>query len=81
MRRKRYLPPSPLAHRELVKFDFADPDQNRAAIAYLTDRFDRLAGNKKAFPSEFDRLLAPAEAWARGVYAQSRVEARLGSVR
>jgi hypothetical protein len=71
MRRKRYLPPSPLAHRQLVKFHFADPDQNRAAIAYLTDRFDRLAGNKKAFPSEFDRLLAPAEAWARGVYAKA----------
>jgi hypothetical protein len=71
MRRKRYLPPSPLAHRELVKFDFADPDQNRAVIAYLTNRFDRLARDKKAFPSEFDRLLAPAEAWARAVCAKA----------
>jgi hypothetical protein len=69
VRRKRYLPPSPLAHRELVKLDFANP--NRAAIEYFTDRFDRLARDKKAFPSEFDRLLAPAEAWARGVYAKA----------
>ena len=73
MRRKRYLPPSPLAHRELVKLDFAnpDPEQNRAAIEYFTDRFDRLARDKKAFPSEFDRLLAPAEAWSRKVYAEA----------
>lgn len=71
MRRKRYLPPSPLAHRQLVKFDFADPKQNQAMIEYLTKRLDRLARDKKAFPSEFDRLLAPAEAWARGVYAEA----------
>jgi hypothetical protein len=71
MRRKRYLPPSPLAHRQLVKFDFADPKQNQAMIEYLTKRLDRLARDKKAFPSEFDRLLAPAEAWAREVYAEA----------
>jgi hypothetical protein len=73
MPRKRYLPPSPLAHRELVKLDFANPDleQNRTAIEYFTDRFDRLARDKKAFPSEFDRLLAPAEAWSRAVYAEA----------
>jgi hypothetical protein len=76
MRRKRHLPPSPLAHRELVKLDFAnpDPEQNRAAIEYFTHRFDRLARDKKAFPSEFDRLLAPTEAWARGVYAKAGIE-------
>ena len=73
MRRKRYLPPSPLAPRELVKFDFADPEQSRAAIEYLTDRLDRLARDKRAFPSEFDRLLAPAEAWSRAVYAEAGV--------
>jgi hypothetical protein len=73
MRRKRYLPPSPLAHRQLVNLDFAapDPEQNRVAIEYFTDRFDRLARDKKAFPSEFDRLLASSEAWARGVYAKA----------
>jgi hypothetical protein len=76
MRRKRYLPPSPLAHRKLVKLDFAapDPEQNRAAIEYFTDRFDRLARDKTAFPSEFDRLLAPAEAWAGGVYAKAGIK-------
>jgi hypothetical protein len=71
MRRKRYLPPSPLAPRQLVKFEFADPEQSRAAIEYLRDRLDRLARDKRAFPSEFDRLLAPAEAWARAVYAKA----------
>jgi hypothetical protein len=74
MRRKHNLPPSPLAPRQLVKFDFADPEQNRAAIAYLTDRLDRLARGKRAFPSEFDRLLAPAEAWAAAVYAEAGLE-------
>jgi hypothetical protein len=74
MGRKRYLPPSPLAPRQLVKFDFADPDQSRAAIEYLTDRLDRLARGKKALPSEFDRLLAPAEAWARAVYAEAGIK-------
>jgi hypothetical protein len=71
MGRKRYLPPSPLAPRQLVKFDFADPEQSRAAIEYLTDRLSRLARGKRAFPSEFDRLLAPAEAWSRAVYAEA----------
>ena len=76
MRRKRYLPPSPLAHRELVTLDFAatDPAQNRAAIEHFTTRFDRLTRDRKAFPSEFNRLLAPAEAWARGVYAKAGLE-------
>jgi hypothetical protein len=74
MRRKRYLPPSPLAPRQLVKFDFADPEQGRAAIEYLTDRLSRLARGKRAFPSEFDRLLAPAEAWSRAVSAEAGME-------
>jgi hypothetical protein len=76
MRRKHNLPPSPLAPRQLVKFDFADPEQSRAAIEYLTDRLDRLARGKRAFPSEFDRLLAPAEAWAAAVYAEAGLERR-----
>ncbi len=71
MRRKHNLPPSPLAPRQLVKFDFADPEQSRAAIEYLTDRLSRLARGKREFPSEFDRLLAPAEAWSRAVYAEA----------
>jgi hypothetical protein len=70
MRRKRYLPPSPLAPRQLVKLDVNDP----AAAVYLTDRLDRLARGKRAFPSEFDRLLAPAEAWARAVYAEAVIK-------
>jgi hypothetical protein len=70
MPRKRYLPPSPLAPRQLVKFDFADPEQSLAAVEYLTERLERLARDKRAFPSEFDRLLAPAEAWASAVYAE-----------
>ena len=71
MRRKHNLPPSPLAPRQPVKFDFADPEQSRAAIEYLTDRLSRLARGKREFPSEFDRLLAPAEAWSRAVYAEA----------
>ena len=71
MRRKHNLPPSPLAPRELVKFELADPEQSRAAIEYLTDRLSRLARGKREFPSEFDRLLAPAEAWCRAVYAEA----------
>jgi hypothetical protein len=67
MGRKRYLPPSPLAPRRLVKSDVNDP----AAAAYLTDRLSRLARDKRVFPSEFDRLLAPAEAWSRAVYAEA----------
>jgi hypothetical protein len=76
MRRKHNLPSSPLAPRQLVKFDFADPEQSRAATEYLTDRLDRLARGKRAFPSEFDRLLAPAEAWAAAVYAEAGLEPR-----
>jgi hypothetical protein len=71
MRRKHNLPPSPLAPRQLVKFDFANPEQSRAAIEYLTDRLSRLARDKREFPSEFDRLLAPAETWCREVYAKA----------
>jgi hypothetical protein len=71
MRRKNNLPPSPLAPRQLVKFDFADPEQSLAAVEYLTERLERLARGKRAFPSEFDRLLAPAEAWSRAVYAKA----------
>jgi hypothetical protein len=59
MRRKHNLPPSPLAPRQLVKFDINDP----AAGVYLRDRLSRLARDKRAFPSEFDRLLARVEAW------------------
>ena len=70
MRRKHNLPPSPLAPRQLVKFDLADPGQARASIVYLRDRLSRLARDKQEFPSEFDRLLAPAEAWCRAVYAE-----------
>ena len=38
---------------------------------YLIDRFDRLARDQKEYPSEFDRLIAPAEAWCRAVYAEA----------
>jgi hypothetical protein len=71
MRRKHNLPPSPLAPRRQVRFDLADPEQSHAAAEYLIKRFDRLARDKKEFPSEFDRLLAPAEAWSRAVYAET----------
>lgn len=71
MHRKHNLPPSPLAPRQLVKFDLADPEQARASIVYLRDRLSRLARDKEEFPSEFDRLLAPAEAWCSAVYAEA----------
>jgi hypothetical protein len=71
MRRKDNLPPSPLAPRQQVKFDLTDPEQSHAAAVYLVDRFDRLARDKRKFPSEFDRLIAPAEAWSRAVYAEA----------
>jgi hypothetical protein len=71
MRRKHNLPPSPLAPRQPVKFELADPEQALAAADYLTDRLSRLARDKREFPSEFDRLLAPAEAWCRAVYAEA----------
>jgi hypothetical protein len=74
MRRKHNLPPSPLAPRQLVRFDLADPEQSQRAIEYLTDRLSRLARGKGEFPSEFDRLLAPAEAWCRVVYAEAGME-------
>jgi hypothetical protein len=70
MRCKHNLPPSPLTPRQLVKFNLNDP----AAAIYLTDRLSRLARDKRAFPSEFDRLLAPAEAWCRAVYAEEQLK-------
>ena len=48
-----------------------DPEQCRAAAEYLTNRFDRLARDRESIPSEFDRLIAPAEAWCRAVYAEA----------
>jgi hypothetical protein len=74
MRRKHNLPASPLAPRRQVRFDLTDPGQNSAAAQYLIDRLDRLARGKRGFPSEFDRLLAPAEAWCRAVYAEAGME-------
>lgn len=71
MRRKHNLPPSPLAPRRPVKFDLTDPEQSPAAAEYLRNRLDRLARDKRQFPSEFDRLMAPAEAWSRAVYAEA----------
>jgi hypothetical protein len=71
MRRKHNLPPSPLAPRRPVKFELADPEQARAGAEYLRNRLDRLARDRREFPSEFDRLLAPAEAWCREVYAEA----------
>jgi hypothetical protein len=75
MPRKHNLPPSPLAPRQPVKFDLTDPEQSHAAAAYLIDRFDRLARDRGAYPSEFDRLIAPAEAWSRAVYAEAGLRA------
>jgi hypothetical protein len=60
-----------LAPRRQVRFDLTDPEQSEAAAVYLIDRFDRLACDKREFPSEFDRLIAPAEAWSRAVYAEA----------
>jgi hypothetical protein len=71
MRRKNNLPPSPLAPRQQVKFDLTDPEQSHAAAVYLIDRFDRLARDQREYPSEFDRLIAPAEAWCRAVYTEA----------
>jgi hypothetical protein len=71
MRRKHNLPPSPLAPRRPVKFELADPEQARAGTEYLRNRLDRLARDRREFPSEFDRLLAPAEAWSGAVYAEA----------
>jgi hypothetical protein len=71
MRRKHNLPPSPLAPRRQLRFDLTDEEQSRAAAVYLIDRFDRLARDKREFPSEFDRLIAPSEAWCRKVYAEA----------
>lgn len=65
MRRKHNLPPSPLAPRQLVKFDLNDP----AGAVYLRNRLSRLARDKRAFPSEFDRLLARVEAWCHAICA------------
>jgi hypothetical protein len=70
MRRKQNLPPSPLAPRRQVKFELADPEQARAGAEYLRNRLDRLARGRRVFPTEFDRLLAPAEAWSRAVCAE-----------
>jgi hypothetical protein len=38
---------------------------------YLINRFDCLARERREFPSEFDRLIAPAERWSRAVYAEA----------
>lgn len=67
MRRKHNLPASPLAPRQLVKFDLNDP----AGAVYLRNRLNRLARDKRAYPSEFDRLIAPAESWSRAVCAEA----------
>jgi hypothetical protein len=74
MRRKHNLPPSPLAPRRSIKFELADPEQARAGAEYLRNRLDRLARDRREFPSEFDRLLAPAEGWSRAVYADAGLE-------
>jgi hypothetical protein len=71
MRRIHNLPPSPLAPRRRVRFDLADPEQSHAAAEYLVDKFERLARDQQEYPSEFDRLIAPAEAWSRAVYTDA----------
>jgi hypothetical protein len=71
MHRKHNLPSSPLAPRRPVRFDLTDAEQSRAAGEYLINRFDRLARDREEFPSEFDRLLAPAEGWCRAVYTEA----------
>jgi hypothetical protein len=76
MHRKHNLPSSPLAPRRQDRFDLTDPEQSRATAEYLINRFDRLARDKREFPSEFDRLIAPAEGWSRMVLRRSRTEAR-----
>jgi hypothetical protein len=67
MRRKRHLPPSPLAPRRLVRFDLTDPEQRRATVVYWRERISRLLRDKTRFPSEFDRLIADAEGWCHEV--------------
>ena len=71
MRRKRYLPTQPLSTTSAGQIRCQR--SGRAAV-YLTDRLGRLARGKREFPSEFDRLLAPAEAWSRAVYAEAGME-------
>jgi hypothetical protein len=71
MHRRHNLPSSPLAPRRQIRFDLTDPEQSRAAGVYLIDRFDRLARERREFPSEFDRLIAPAEVWSGAVYAEA----------
>jgi hypothetical protein len=74
MRRKHNLPSSPLAPRRQVRFDLTDSEQSSAAAKYLINRLDRLARDQREFPSEFDRLIAPAEGWSRTVYAEAGLE-------
>jgi hypothetical protein len=71
MRRKHNLPASPLAPRQQDKFDLTDPEQSHAAAVYLIDRFDRLARDQREYPSAFDRVIAPAEAWCHAVYTEA----------
>lgn len=71
MKRDSHLPPSPLAPRRQVRFDLTDAAESRAAGEYLIDRFDRLARERREFPSEFDRLIALAEAWSRAVCTEA----------
>lgn len=71
MRRKTYLPPSPLAPRQLVSFDLADPKQHRATAKYLRERLGALARDKAKFPNEFDRLIADTETWCHDVVAEA----------
>ena len=63
MRRKKHLPPSPLAPRQLNSFDLTDPAQCTAMAKYLRHRLDSLARDKAKFPNEFDRLIADTETW------------------
>jgi hypothetical protein len=69
MHRKRYLPPSPLAPRQVVNFDVRDPEHARAALSYWKRRLAGLARDRSEFPSEFDRLIADTEAWCQDVAA------------
>lgn len=71
MSRKRHLPASPLAPRQPVRLELSSPEQRRAAGAHLRDRFDRLARDKRRFPSEFDRLIAATETWCNRVHAEA----------
>jgi hypothetical protein len=71
MPRKHNLPSSPLAPRRQIRFDLTDAEQSRAAAVHLINRLDRLARDRREFPSEFDRLIAPAERWSRDVYAEA----------